>query len=324
MAKLDYEWLFFPVELRDAYYPVIANNVRSAQESDGMKRRIPGVKVLVNAETEEAISVVSRSYRVIPHAAAFKAGLACAAGFFGRGGGESLDVFNLIASKNGSFFHLDLRHQEVALRIRKKDDYFPFLRISNSYNRSSALAYDLGFYRVVCENGAIVPSIGFRYRLAHTKRERLELPAILFDAKKEGLSSLKKQFAGWMEMLFKVRVPILSALPLIIRACGYAFDLEAKEEKKREEEVKRLDALGARVGPLVERYFAEHGENAYAVYCALTDYASRPVESARASLMIDGLQRKAGAWALEFSMHAAAEGFSLERYVENQQRWIAA
>lgn len=62
----------------------------------------------------------------------------------------------------------------------------------------------------------------------------------------------------------------------------------------------------------------EFGDNAYAALNILADFATRPEGYISSENVIDGLQKKAGAWVEEFANLAANKAFRIEGYLNQQ------
>lgn len=94
-----------------------------------------------------------------------------------------MPVYNRIATEHDiklvvrqfghSKFYVDFIFLDSKASVMKKDTIYPRVRLNNSYDGSVKYSYDYGFYRLVCENGLMVPEKGAEYRqmkLMHTPR----------------------------------------------------------------------------------------------------------------------------------------------------------
>lgn len=84
------------------------------------------------------------------------------------------------------------------------------------------------------------------------------------------------------------------------------------------------------MGGLSDRYIAEFGENAYAVFNAATDFASHPPANRFVCRERHSLQRLAGRWLSEFSEECQAKGAGAEaigpkvkdRWKKTDGKWL--
>jgi hypothetical protein len=81
------------------------------------------------------------------------------------------------------------------------------------------------------------------------------------------------------------------------------------------EEAREWSDLNTYVGLLSDRYAAEIGENAYGVFNAITDFASRPPENRLVRREVNSLQRLAGIWFTGFGEQCRQADFTLDGYL---------
>jgi hypothetical protein len=74
--------------------------------------------------------------------------------------------------------------------------------------------------------------------------------------------------------------------------------------------------LAAHISELCVRYRRESGENAYAVFNAVTEFASHPPANCHVHRERHSLQRLAGAWLTDFVQRCHQPGFSVTSYLE--------
>jgi len=68
--------------------------------------------------------------------------------------------------------------------------------------------------------------------------------------------------------------------------------------------------------PNCKHSFTPPGENAYAVFNAITDFASHPPENRCVHRERHSFQRLAGSWLVDFSRICTNPGFDLKKYIE--------
>ena len=144
--------LTFPVELRPVYTDPGLN-----AESKIVK--VPSSKAVVNARSGAVLGVVNKNYELITNSEAVELGKKCCAALFGADEAENIRIFKIDAPSTASYCHIDLVHESYRMNLwdeeKQSDVYVPYVRITNSYNTSRALRFDIGFCRKICLNGVI-------------------------------------------------------------------------------------------------------------------------------------------------------------------------
>ncbi|MBF0500167.1 MAG: DUF932 domain-containing protein [Candidatus Riflebacteria bacterium] len=174
------------------------------------------------------------------------------------------------------------------------------MRVPNSYNALRALSFDIGFYRKVCRNGLILPENVIKYRFAHVRREIGE--TIEFDVDHEKLKNLKSSFNELLGKLRNCAVPHSTFVPFIRGV------LCLKEPSKPDNHnASEWAELSVHIGEMNKRYASELGENAYAVFNVLTEFASHPPVNHFVRRNRHSMQRIVGTWLNEFSRECVKE-----------------
>jgi len=163
MRRTDLKQVIFPLRIQSVYF-------EEYRGENTVKRKIPHSQVIVNAETGDPISIVSKEYRVVTNEEAIEFGKKCFKELFNTVNTDDLEIFNIIAPETRSFCHIDLIHKKYQVNIGRQEVYLPFIRITNSYNRSRALSFDIGFCREICDNGAIFEEDSIKFKFSHTKK----------------------------------------------------------------------------------------------------------------------------------------------------------
>ena len=86
---------------------------------------------------------------------------------FGGGATARLKLFNVTMPATRSWVHMDLTAHGLELALREGDDWLPFLRVTNSYNRSRALGFTVGVCRWICTNGMIFGEQSLKLNVTH-------------------------------------------------------------------------------------------------------------------------------------------------------------
>ena len=194
---------------------------------------------------------------------------------------------------------MDLIHKGYEINLFKREAYLPFLRVTNSYNGTIALRFDVGFCRKICTNGMIFEKQAIDFRFSHSRQQignRLE-----FSVGKDKLVELQRQFSSQADRLFNFVLPAGLETSLFFRALGLPWP-PADDEQKLAEKADRFGILKAEADNLIQKYTRALGGNGYALFNALTDFASHPplsVPNFRRST--PAMQATAGLWAREFA-----------------------
>jgi len=223
------------------------------------------------------------------------------------------------APQTGGHCFIDLMHNSIALDFalvdaKSRPDVFgPFIRVTNSYNGLRALAFDIGFYRKVCKNGMIVPESVIRFKFNHLQRDIGN--SIRFEIDNQKLSKLKESFQDLVGGLKDCKLP-RAYFEILIRGV-----LAMRKPKDMENRDKRISAdwesLNNHLGLLCDSYFMELGDNTYAAFNALTDFASHPPENRCLHRDRHSMQRLAGEWLAKFSQECKQNSFEILEYLKN-------
>jgi hypothetical protein len=318
--------ILFPVELSDIYQylakPESQLTLFELEEREEEKdiSKIPGYKAITNSETGKVFSVVTDGYRLVTNQEALDLAKQCFRQLFGMQDTEQMVVFNMVTPQSQSFCHIDLIHQYYTVNIWAKEIWLPYLRVTNSYNRSRALRFDLGFCRKLCDNGMIFEKETIQYKFYHTRQEIS--PAGQFKIDFERLKNLEASFRESVDRLNSYPVPQEAFLPLVCVALNLEFDIQADEAAKREKEKERFRAFKNGAQSLVTKYVNELGENAYAVLSVITDIVSRPFFYRTPSWMVDRLQKRAGNWFDDFAHEIRKPGFQMDQHLAGIHVWF--
>ena len=198
------------------------------------------------------------------------------------------------------------------------DPWTAFIRIINSYNKTSCLKYQLGFCRWICQNGMIFESKSVDFVFTHTKgvvseaRIQQQLAAAARERIGE-IRTLEDQFIATLRKLKNHSVPQSVMLSL---ACK-VFNLHLTRDeanKMSNAERKKAVAFVQKIKEDTKEYYKQFGANAYAAMNVLTDFASYP-KGLSGMNTVPVLQAKAGAWIDDFVTASEKPGFNMTAYL---------
>lgn len=161
--------------------------------------------------SDRVVSVVGRGYRLVSHAEALGLAQDCAREAFPETKPGEWQVTSVDAPSTGGTCFIDLAHNSAALDFSglaandKPEVYGPFVRVTNSYNRTRALCFDIGYSRKVCKNGLILRDSLISFKMSHQRREIRE--AVTFEIAHDRLAKQKQEFQAFLARLQACAVP---------------------------------------------------------------------------------------------------------------------
>lgn len=267
----DVETLFFPVGLHPIYFAL--DKDATPRDITMFLGKAPKFRGIVDEEAETMLSCVSTAYHLITNKDAYDMGLIIASEIFGDKVLQNMKATGAV-SKDRGYCYMFLKF-EKQLHIQQTNHYWhAFLRITNSYDKSKSLRYELGFELESLDGqtvpiGLLVPSLSMDFAINHlwklsTIRDRL------FDAAYKQYSGINvfEDFEMLIGELLDIPVVDDEILPLF---CKLA-------------KVKKLDGVNPKdvyianklytVEKQSRKWISKCGNNAYAALCAYTELAA--------------------------------------------------
>jgi len=243
---------------------------------------------------EAVFSVVSDNYQLISNVEAIEMGKEIHGRLFPGAKSDSFEIFNVIAAKTKGSCHIDIIDKNYTLNLWAQEVYVPFVRIQNSYNKTLPLKFQIGFCRKLCNNGVVFEKDLVSISMAHTKPQFRNT-----DFTNINVSHLKKfedDFINKTKKSLEVEIAQKYFLPLAAKVLNQNFNLAEKNEKKRKLIEQKLNEFIFAIENYTDNYIQtkKMGENAYAFFNVITDYASN-VEHAQSRATHDS-QAKCGTW----------------------------
>ena len=303
--------ILFDVEQRPIYLDSKNEHQRNLFDGSSQLRfkRIPEFWAVTNVEDEHVFSVVKPGYKLITNKEAIELGKQCFKSVFGSMNVADMEVFHITYPKSKSFCHMDFTLKDSGFEPWQGDKWVPFLRVTNSYNRTKPLRFNFGFCRGICTNGIIFGERSITYKYTHTRGDAGKAE---FNTNIGELKKIEAQFTENLHNLQRYHVPEKFMLPIVCRAFGIMASREDLEKPKR---LLQLSGFKNHIDQLTKRYFDEMGQNGYAALNVLTDFASRPAAYISPEVMVDQLQKSSGKWAEEFINEIKDDRFRFESYL---------
>ena len=316
----EIESLMFPVELRPVYY------TDTGIDGTQLQKHIPNSRVVVNKKSGKPFGVVSNNYKLVTNEQALKMGEKYCAGLFGSDEVGNIEVFNVNAPATGSYCHIDLLHRSYQMNLWDEPDqsdiYIPYIRVTNSYNTSRALRFDIGFCRKVCLNGVIFGAETIRLTFSHVKHRLTN--DIRFVLQKGKIGKLVEDFKSYTNKLKNYHIPKAQALKII----HALFRIKAESKinfRSQKESSEEYDTLLRVLDWRLDKYICELDENGYALFNAITDIASHTIDNNRYFRRdVNAMQRLAGNWVHSFSREIDRPDFDITNYLEQLKKSLTA
>lgn len=279
------EELVFPVALMPLFSEVKVN--------DQVRRiRVPNNRLVINQDTGAPLSVVNKNYRLISNQDAIELGKQCCMQLFDIGQEQHISVFNVDAPSTASYCHIDLVHKDRVINLRDgtgtPDYYIPYVRVTNSYNRTRSLRFDIGFYRKSCLNGIIFEAETIGYTYNHSKSS---VGKINFSINQNKIDDIARNFKDDVTIIRAFEIDEIYSFEILKSA------LNLKQPNNQNTD---YDTLISDIQNLHTSYRNELGGNAYALFNTITDVASRPPRNRIFQRKKHSLQKLAGAWIRTF------------------------
>ena len=302
---------FFPVDLLPLYMKQTDHGgYQQTLFSRDQYTKLPRHYAVVDVERNYPFSVVTDDYELVTNKEAYDRAADVMKKVFQTTSLSDMVCLNVTMPKTRSFCHIDLIHKSADFSPWEKDKWTAFLRITNSYNRTRLLRFELGFCRWICLNGMIFGNKSIEYSYAHTRRGIDRINRFV-----ENIGDIRKlevQLTEKLHQLQRYYVPESNMLPMLCKAFDIKVTKDVLEKPKR---VESLIAFRNQTREITKAYFSTMGPHGYAALNVLTDYASRPEGVFAPEARIHSLQQKCGSWIDDFISAVKDPQFSFDGYL---------
>ncbi len=310
-------------DIKDAFFPVDRRPVyTTSSKKDSNLIELPGHFAIVDAENEKAFSVVTGDYELVTNQEAYDFAAKIMSQVFQATGLNDLECFNIIMPKSRSFCHIDLAKKGSEFKPWQDDKWVAFLRITNSYNRTRLLRYELGFCRWICKNGMIFGKKSIEFSSAHIRgnvsrihnfENNIGLIREIEATMTKKLHHLKRFYVPQKDMLgilcktFSIKPPEPPETP--------PNKTDSDQTNAYEAQKNRAIKLRNFARSLINEYFEDMGPHGYAALNVLTDFATYPEGLTGGVNRVHSLQTKCGEWIDEFVESIQKPDFSFDEYL---------
>lgn len=314
MRNTDIQPILFPVTLQPLF---LYNRTKPINDF---------VAVVGKFDNRENIfSIVTRDYHLIKNEEALGLGKQAFRNLIKDASEKDFEVFNVIYPKTRSSFIVDIIHKDYKLNIWKKEIYLPYLRIINSYNKTKALTFDIGFCRKLCDNGVIFEKDIVKIKIYHQKKNFNQNQ--LFDS--FDITRFNKYIEEFRNHLLKtqeIKIDKQYFIATSAKALQMKFDIRNTNKKIKSKALKDLGLFISQITPLASKYYKDFGPTAYAVFNTVTDYASNVDDEEENYLFrrnaINRNQRLAGEWLKNFHNEYQGSDFDFQYYLKDYKDFL--
>lgn len=275
-----------------------------AETDTGRHDRIPNKKALINNDTRKVLSVVSGKYQVLHNEAALELARKCCIVAFPNTAPANWEVFSVEAPLTLAHCRIDLRHKgkiagyDWSFGIDEQDEFRPFIRVCNSYNKTCAFSIRFGLIRWACKNGFVDWHSSITIKVSHDVKEmERSIEAKINEAK---FRKVVGEFGKLLQPMHEVKIDKKQYLPLILSILHIK-----KPEGMPKDRASRWNQLEGYLESVATYYVQEVGNTGYALMNAVSDVATHPPTKIGKYNFIrrerDGLQRLVGMWLVDFN-----------------------
>lgn len=242
--------VLFKVKLQEVY-----SDFRFPNTLFNLPIGTPDYRAVVNQSNGQIISIVSKNYQLISNEDAVEMGKQIFTQLYPWVRADELIPYKVVAPNSKASAHIDLIHENVNFKVWDQETWLPFLRTTNSYNRSVALSFEIGFVRKLCSNGVLFNKDTMKLKYIHNRSNKIEVTS---DAKLiEAASGL---FADQCKSLRDFEIPKELMFALVCQILN--VNLELPVEKQIRKKMNSLENLIILTQALTARYTHELGSNA--------------------------------------------------------------
>lgn len=304
------EDVLFDVKLQEVYsefkFPATLFNQQ-------IKRQIctPNYCAVVNQSSGEIVSIVGRNYKLISNVQAIEMGKQIFTQLYPDVNTSELIPYKVVAPRSKASAHIDLIHKDVNFKVWDQETWLPFLRTSNSYNRTYALSFEIGFARKLCSNGVLFNKKTMKLKYMHSKNNKIEL---LSDTNQ--IKTTSDHFIKQCQSLRQYELTTQLMIPLVFQV--FNINLELPDNGQITKKLNSLYNLIELTRVLTERYSSNLGSNAYTAFNVMTDLVSHQDEYKNLTgyyFNVRSFYAKPADWMEDFLSKIADNSFKYDEYL---------
>jgi len=272
----------------------------------------PNYQAVVNQSNGQIISIVGKNYQLISNEEAIEKGKEIFTQLYPKVNVNELIPYKVVAPHSKASAHIDLIHETVNFKVWDQEMWLPFLRTTNSYNRSVALSFEIGFVRKLCSNGVLFNKQSIKLKYLHNKGNTVD---IINAANQIRITS--NLFKGQCENLKDYPIDQNLMFALICQILN--INLELPKDNQIKKKINSLENLIELTKVLSARYTKEVGLNAYAAFNVVTDLVSNQDQYKNLTgfyFNVRSFYAKPADWMDDFSTHTKEQSFVYKDYLK--------
>lgn len=296
--------VLFDVSLQEVYC-----NTQRANSIFKQPVTTPRYKAVINKQNGQIVSVVGNSYRLIPNKDALAMGMELFRGLYPYVKVDDLIPYKVVAPASKASVHIDLIHRDVNFKVWEQEYWLPFLRVTNSYNRTYALAFEIGFVRKLCSNGMLFNKKSTKIKYVHSTTKGLNLQSEV-----SKIGEVSQQFINQCKRLHEFVIPREMMFALVCHMLR--LNLKSSESKTK---FMNLESLFDLTNTLTTKYSIGSQVNAYTALNVATDIVSHQHEYKNLNgyyLNVRSFYARPADWMEEFATQIQNRDFTLDAYLE--------
>ena len=224
-------------------------------------------QAVVNQSSGDIISIVSNKYKLISNEQALEMGKQIFTQLYPKVKAEELIPYKVVAPHSKASAHIDLIHENVNFNVWKQEMWLPFLRTSNSYNRTVALSYEIGFVRKLCSNGVLFNKQSIKLKYLHNKGNTVDVI--------NAANQIKTTSSLFTDQCKSLKdYPIAKGLIYALVCQILNINLEVPDNNQFNKKLNSLELLYELTKILTNVYAEQSGLNAYTAFNVVTDLVS--------------------------------------------------
>lgn len=305
-------------QLNDVLFDVEKKDVFTADYSKELfgpqLEQASNYKAIVNRSNGQILSVVGNNYQLISNKVALEMGKDIFTQLYPNIKRNDLIPYKVVAPQTKASVHIDLIHKDVNFNVWDQETWLPFLRTTNSYNRTYALSFEVGFVRKLCSNGVLFDKNTLKIKYYHTRENKIRL-----ENNVSHIMAAKGTFTKQCQQLKDFYFPKQSMIPLVFKA--FNINLETNSQKQSRQKATSLSKLMETTIGTVDFYTKTMGENAYSALNVLTDLVShQDVNKCLPGyyLSVKSYFTRPTQWMDEFSIKIVDQKFDLSAYLSEE------
>lgn len=312
--------VFFPVRLQKIYFRNCTEDAVDEKLYEEMNyKELIGIEShlgVLDVERKKMLSVVTRdNYELVTNQEVCEFVLKRVIPEVFKTGSRFLCNQVIMPESRGSCY-MDLCCVDYEPPIKFHDVWQPFMRVTNSYNKTKKMSCTMGFCKRGSDNRIIFGDRQIAFTSVHNRGIKLRFDRHL--AKCNDPEQFALSFYRNLATLYKYYFPRNMMLALLCKV----FEMDTRIASSRNSAENKWLFTKTAI-ELIEEFFGQNGDNAYAAFCVLTAYASHPIKRFGPGADINKLQSMVGEWVKEFPLKVMEDGFNFRDYL-TEETWDEA